>query len=252
MCKNCNNKTRRKLLSFVILGAKHINVSNFGWKTGDSVDCSVETKPLTLLQLLAMWDTVKFQTSLWPNVLLCSLGGHEGVTNRFAAFLSECCHRIHTADGKGSHSRTNICICEPFHWQLAPGAFVAGVTVLISAQPQLTTKPTLCLEAWSTPNKRHLGQGMKFYNFSDAVSGCRRRRVTRLCPHNLADGEWHAWPLMVENRIQGTTQQEVLQGSSAEQQFGQNDCRLMSTHCKPCGGAQISKSPSLAISPEMD
>lgn len=52
-------------------------------------------------------------------------------------------------------------------------------------------------------------------------------RVTWMLPTVLLQrGEWHAWPLTVENRIQGTSQQEVLHSSSAENQFGQNDCRF--------------------------
>lgn len=189
---------------------------------------------------------MKFQTSLWSNVLLSTLGGHEGVTKRFAAFCLNAVTGYTLLMVKARTVAQTFASVHRFTGSLAPGAFVAGVTVPISAQPNLHFG---CLiDVKQVPFR----SGYGFYDFSDAVSGCRQCRVTRLGPHNLADGEWHAWPLTVENRIQGTTQQEVLQGSSAEQQFGQNDCRLMSTHCEPCGGAQISKSPSLAISPEMD
>lgn len=61
----------------------------------------------------------------------------------------------------------------------------------------------------------------------------------KIVPTEPCREEWHAWPLTVENRIQGTSQQEMLHSSSAEHQFDQNDCRLMSTLCYSCGSIQI-------------
>lgn len=75
------------------------------------------------------------------------LGSHEGVTNRFAAF------RLNADTGYTPLMVKACTVAQTFAsvhrstGSLAPGAFVGGGTVLISAQPQRTTKPPLWLEA---------------------------------------------------------------------------------------------------------
>lgn len=70
-------------------------------------------------------------------MLLSTLGSHEGVTKRFAAF------HLNTVTGytllmvKARTVAQTFASVHRFTGSLAPGAFVAGVTVPISAQPNL-------------------------------------------------------------------------------------------------------------------
>lgn len=80
-------------------------------------------------------------------MLLSSLGGHWGVMNRFAAFHLNAVTGYTPVRLKARTVAQAFASVHCFTGSLAPGAFVAAATVLISAQPQRTTRTPLWLEA---------------------------------------------------------------------------------------------------------
>lgn len=172
MCKNCDNKTRRKWLSFVTLGAKQRNVSNAGWKTGRvhrvssgqlRKRCSLppQSRAQRNDAANAVTGLSNVSVTLWSSQLsaapTCYFGRPRGWDWCFAPF------RLNAVTGYTSlmlKARTvaqTFASGHRFTGSLAPGAFVASVTVLVSAQPQLATKTPLL--AGSLMNRFHLGYG---------------------------------------------------------------------------------------------
>lgn len=185
-------------------------------------------------KVVELWTATR---RLWPVSACCWFGpGLQGVTEHFTAFFS-----FFFLSLSHSHARLTSLTAE---------GLTSAHTVTLAPHPSSLTLAPWSLGRWGVP-RCFVGRiytcvfrGCDYFssidNFTDfpLILGVffhlRLKQFhstgSRDQTHSVAEDEWHAWLLTVENRIQGS-QQEALHCSSAEHQFDQNDCRLMSTHC---------------------